>query len=445
MKNFSTKPNRENAIKMFKTDGARRNGHIFNFVNLINSISSNCVIALDGEWGSGKTFFAMQTKLILDASNGATEMADDDREAIQAVIVNKNIKCDNGIATVYYDAWANDNSQDPILSFFYEALKDIPTADDKRPKLKEILKSIAKIAIKGATGVDVKDFLSALESESIFNQVKEEENTKALMKSFFDEILQERANRLVVFIDELDRCKPEYAVKLLERIKHYFDDERAVFVLSVNLSQLQHTIKAYYGSGFDATRYFEKFFDLTVTVPQLEYNAYIVNCFPKFAVSSESFKRTCREAINYFKFNLREIERYLRICKMLDSIDVTQDRHRLELVARRFFVPIAVGLSLRDGDKYRKFLKGEAFEVVLDIFPENEYNARWVNNLETHMYGSGSVEKDATTYDQKLIAIYEAVFLDAKIPSYGDTPGLVKQSVNSLLSLLSHETKLDFE
>ena len=49
----------------------------------------------------------------------------------------------------------------------------------------------------------------------------------------------ERGNRLIIFIDELDRCKPTFAVHLLEQIKHYIFDDRITFVFSINLEQLQ--------------------------------------------------------------------------------------------------------------------------------------------------------------------------------------------------------------
>lgn len=64
---------------------------------------------------------------------------------------------------------------------------------------------------------------------------------------------------MIIFIDELDRCKPSFAVHLLEQIKHYLYDERIIFVLSVNQEELQYTIKHFYGNEFDASRYLDRF------------------------------------------------------------------------------------------------------------------------------------------------------------------------------------------
>ena len=126
MENFSTKPTSANALKMFKNDGAERNQHIARFINLLDAISEECTIALDGDWGSGKTFFAKQAKLILDACNPKSDMENDTRDEVTQIMQLMGLECGESYATVYYDAWANDNTDDPILSFIYEALKDIP-------------------------------------------------------------------------------------------------------------------------------------------------------------------------------------------------------------------------------------------------------------------------------------------------------------------------------
>ena len=101
------------------------------------------------------------------------------------------------------------------------------------------------------TGRDISTALKSLRGTDQLAIIKEKESIKELVKDFLDALINERGDRLVIFIDELDRCKPDYALSLMERIKHFFDDERVTFVFAVNLSQLQHTVKSYYGSEFD--------------------------------------------------------------------------------------------------------------------------------------------------------------------------------------------------
>ena len=78
--------------------------------------------------------------------------------------------------------------------------------------------------------------------------IKELKNT---FKELLEVIMIEKTNKIVIFVDELDRCNPLFAIKLLERIKHFFDDERFNFIFSTNLNELQYTIKKFYGEGIN--------------------------------------------------------------------------------------------------------------------------------------------------------------------------------------------------
>jgi hypothetical protein len=68
---------------------------------------------------------------------------------------------------------------------------------------------------------------------------------------------------IFILVDELDRCRPSYAVQLLERVKHLFDVDGVVFVFATNSEQLQYSIAGAYGSGFDGFKYLKRFFDRT--------------------------------------------------------------------------------------------------------------------------------------------------------------------------------------
>jgi hypothetical protein len=67
---------------------------------------------------------------------------------------------------------------------------------------------------------------------------------------------------MVIFVDELDRCRPDYAIELLEGIKHLFGVPGVFFAIATNVQQLSESVKAIYGSGFDGQRYLKRFFDL---------------------------------------------------------------------------------------------------------------------------------------------------------------------------------------
>lgn len=109
----------------------------------------------------------------------------------------------------------------------------------------------------------IKDFVEAKQSLDNFR------NSMSVMlkayESAFDKVLP-----LFVFVDELDRCRPPYAIAMLERIKHLFDVDNVVFIISTDTKQLAHSIKGVYGATFDSQRYLQRFFSRTYTLPSAD-------------------------------------------------------------------------------------------------------------------------------------------------------------------------------
>jgi len=449
MINLSTKPTTENALKMFENDGIERNQHIARFANLLDAIEEDCTIAIDGDWGSGKTFFAKQVKLILDACNPQSDMKAEIRDEVKRIMQTMKLECGDSHATVYYDAWANDNTDDPILSFIYEALKDIPIV--KPANQKSISETIAAIA-EVATGANISNLMDKVKGADFFKAIKDEQHVRGLLKSFIDDLIVERGNRLVIFIDELDRCKPEYAIRLLERIKHYFDDERVVFVFSVNIAQLQHTVKPYYGDGFDATRYLDKFFDLRVSLPEVDYDRYLRKCFP-IIQSSFYCDRTYAEVIKHFRLTLRETERFIRLCKIAYNKNSGAYHHNETnyIIAQSFFIPIAIGLSIRDMEAYKLYITGDGSGPLYDILPDTKDNRTWAKKLMLHaheFFDEKSKTRDTdivVEYKTRLLEYYDA-FFGKSLPE-DDTDRLyahafyefknIRYTIHQVLSLLS--------
>ena len=158
---------------------------------------------------------------------------------------------------VYYDAWENDNDADPMLSLVWSILQGVnevsPFQDDS--KIFEKAAAIAEVI----TGRSVSAIADAFKKSNVLDDLKRGKDIRHTIGEFFENLLVERADRLVIIVDELDRCKPDFAVRLLEQIKHYFSDDRITFVFATNLLELQHTISKYYGNGFDSCRYLDRF------------------------------------------------------------------------------------------------------------------------------------------------------------------------------------------
>lgn len=94
---------------------------------------------------------------------------------------------------------------------------------------------------------------------------------------------------IVIFIDELDRCRPNYALKLLEEIKHLFDVRGLAFILSVNETQLGHSISGAYGSNFDGHRYLRRFIDRRYHLATPPLSALLKALFTQAGIDAQKF------------------------------------------------------------------------------------------------------------------------------------------------------------
>ena len=126
--------------------------------------------------------------------------------------------------------------------------------------------------------------------------------------SFLDYACEGQYDKLIIFIDELDRCKPSFAIELLEIIKHYFNHDKVVFVLSTNLSEFQYCVKQYYGESFNGWKYLDRIIDLRITLPQISLEAYYKYLWKQTGLDKiDNISIACAD---YFELNLRECERY---------------------------------------------------------------------------------------------------------------------------------------
>ena len=156
--------------------------------------------------------------------------------------------------------------------------------------MKSIIKAFGKDVISKTTGLDntaeeffnamkdVKNFLTRTlpEIEELNKQRESFENFKKLLKST-SSWLSDNDKRLVVIIDELDRCKPTFAIQTLEIVKHIFDIENLTFIFAIDIHQLSHSVECVYGQGIDSSGYLCRFFDYIAKLPTSDITPYIQN------------------------------------------------------------------------------------------------------------------------------------------------------------------------
>jgi tRNA A37 threonylcarbamoyladenosine biosynthesis protein TsaE len=241
--------------------------------NLTSQTSDGLVISLDAKWGEGKTTFVKMW---------------------QGMLKEKQIP------SIYIDAFKDDYASDAFLNLsshisdYAEDNIEKDEAKEFREKAAKILVNVlswgAKVGAKAATlGLigaaeldslsDLKDEIASSGSELAEKLVREKLSSAradtALVHGFHQTLSALPAKlpnnpekRLVIIVDELDRCRPTYAVDILERIKHLFSVPNITFVLVMNKEQLESALKSVYGENLDARTYLQKFVTVEVALPK---------------------------------------------------------------------------------------------------------------------------------------------------------------------------------
>ncbi|MBD3677968.1 MAG: hypothetical protein HUJ27_06130 [Rhodobacteraceae bacterium] len=227
--------------------------------NLIERITEPMVIAVDAPWGAGKSVF------------------------LKCWVGAHTLENEGKAKTVYFDAFRYDFMDDPLIGLTGVISERVDQSDDQREKwqkAKEAAFKLVRPAIR--TGIAVAtvgatEYTGAIVGAALeagFGELqkasedfwKKEDGRRAAMKGFRD-ALEKLASeqKLVIVVDELDRCRPDYALSLLEVVKHFFDVPNVHFVLGVNLDALANSVRARYGSGVQGDKYLQKF--ITVSMP----------------------------------------------------------------------------------------------------------------------------------------------------------------------------------
>lgn len=238
--------------------------------NYIDRLNDGCVVGIDAPWGEGKTYFGL---------NWAAALAS------------------QGYKTIYLDVFEEDYTDDPFLLISAKILASLAEAEEDESWRnfrdacikagKVLLPTTAKITINalGRLFLGINDLAELKEKFGEQIEKKLGDATEKYVKQRLDDYDRDREtakhfkatlkefaakqDKPVVFIiDELDRCRPSFAVQVIERIKHFFDTPNLVFVLLLNRVQLENAINGVYGSELDAHAYLGKFVHFFLRLPK---------------------------------------------------------------------------------------------------------------------------------------------------------------------------------
>lgn len=388
-------PTDENIKTAFYENYLERSINVIDTIDTIYNPNSRSVVVLDGDWGSGKTFFLKMVEKVFRLN------ASDEKEKLEKAIQNfvyGNITADSvraynestvekalkEIYPFYFDAWEHDDEPDPLVSLVYsltehfvynealininkDAIPDFLISSgqaiyelSKKRKIDfEVLKK-ASDSIKSGLKI-----LSGTDEDRIVSEDRYKLQKIQVTKYFETALEGTGHSQLLIIIDELDRCNPTYAVKMLERIKHYFDCPGVSFLIGVNLKQLSKTVNNYYGDRFDSERYLKRFFDLHLklsVVYSKQFNSF-------YEHQGELSKNKILGALfDKYDFSLRDRLQMLKSCSMVNIAEPFNESGYRELkFTSSVLIPVIMVLSYISEEKRNDFLNGNDPDPLVSL------------------------------------------------------------------------------
>lgn len=349
---------------------------------IVKSYSDGCVLAINGKWGTGKTTFVKMWQEYLEKYD---------------------------IQTLYYNAWKNDFVSDPLVSLLGELSKfdEVNGAKEKMEGvvsvagriIMDMAPAIARGVVKKVSGIDA-DEIGVIISDGVasgsvmlkheIEKYKEQKSTLEHFRTKLEELVEIicNGNPLVFIIDELDRCNPAFAVKVLERIKHLFDIPNIVFVLSIDKEQLCHSICGYYGSeSIDAQEYLRRFIDIEFSLPQpnaenfcnylydyYEFDDFFNNQerldYFRNRDEATSLKKMARELMAYLNLPLRMVDRIFSntrlALRMFSYSNYVHEKMLFILVYLRI-----CKFSVYDKMRHHDYMLQEFANEIENLFPKD--------------------------------------------------------------------------
>jgi hypothetical protein len=350
-------------------------------------LSASFVLNIDAAWGEGKTFFMRG-------------LFSDLKEA--------------GHPAIMIDAWRDDFTGDPltaVVAEFDQYLADFKSGDRSanarvRGVAKQVRrnagklslligKTVVKRAASYAIGAGTDEVISELK-ELVTPDLTPDDAIKdvsgdvlKMTDAAIDKFAADRLDRFkeaktslanfqnslraavdvvtsredtvppfFILVDELDRCRPTYAIEMLERIKHLFEVDNVVFVLSTDTTQLSNSVKAVYGNDFDSRHYLMRFFDRSYMLASTDRKKIIQWLIQSSNLDTQrvgtgtglQVEEIIRVVSNHFDLEVRQIEKAI---DMLATIALVWDSMAV-LEASIVFPMIAAFMKGNDLSDYRK-------------------------------------------------------------------------------------------
>lgn len=398
MKRLDVKPTEDNILQALSGNSGFRNEDTKRFLSYLDQIEPPFSICIDAPWGDGKTFFVKTLELILYARHPNIEKID--TTVLPTGIINEEVMETEPSEFIpfYFNAWENDMLDNPLGSIIASMATSCGvnfsgSGADCSNKAAQIIDSIGGLI---GHNPNIAGLLSSFDGRQLIAEYEKRRNIEQDVEEFIDEILNERGETAVLFIDELDRCRPEYAIRLLGDIKSLFENERLIIVYSADLQELANAVQGFYGESFSAQKYLERFYDFRFDFTPISRAQYFYETFES-STPSNRYDNIVKELTNAYSETLRGINR------IRPKID---DARKIALRSRHCgydvifiescLLPVFVFLSYELPAIWREIDKEGASEHIFKMGRKSPSFMKYLDESIRHTHGENFVINDET-------------------------------------------------
>jgi len=384
-----------------------------------------CTIAIDAPWGYGKTTFLK----------------------LWAADLKKN-----NFSVIEVNAWKTDYFNDPFLAIFGEMTKELKAINQSDSsthigltELKKWFIKLTSIAVPriiahhtGLTDGDLADLATLFETnpserlEQYEEQLSSVENFRSELQNVAEKVRSQTEKPLIVLIDELDRCRPTYAIEFLEAVKHLMAVNHIIYAYAMNRSELAHALSGCYGSEFDGKGYLRRFFDIDFTLPlpsrqEFIESFYVKHLAPLISESTQNITiRLLRTFLDIETVSLRQIQQTLHRFKLVLFFAQSNIEEFPNFVGFAEDICVALILHVYDPDMLRNFLGGKISDK--DVLERS---------LPSTVKNNEVLFKDQLSFEGVIIRAHQEIAgSDQQTGKYIDTPLL--QSYRKLIDSPTH-------
>lgn len=386
-------------LTYLKGDVIGRNSQLNTLMKFICSLKEPTVIGVDSAWGSGKTVFVKQLQLVSNRETKLNEICGVDRGVAEQFRDDCNV--------YYFNAWEYDFMPSPLHALALSIATCFGSAD----KLKRFLGKIPKmISMNGLLekylngAIDLDNTNDAVDAALGVKKMKDDVET-------FIEALKGKTSgkKLVFVVDEIDRCKPAFAVDLLEVIKHYFQIDGVVFVVATNNDALSSVIKHYYGRDYDGGAYLERFFDITTFLKRPNTKSYM-----KLVGDNHQWQYVDADIIDCFGLSMREIRHFYMLERMTNgfvSSSGCDSKDEKVIFAKYVALPIILAMIVVGDERLTAVMAGRGADAIYSVVEQSPACKFRISNMP-------SIKDVPNVMENKVKELYESLFGDNEIADH---------------------------